>query len=169
MRVARSGGRSPQSDDGIGDTESAGQLRGAGSGGWARGLVTLGAGGYYEGAADGYAAALRGAAKAIRSTGRPVGMIVWRGKHAWVMTGFTATGDPLTDPEVPGDRRLRPGPVVSAGQLDLGPGSEAEQVPLREGAEIRLPAALARMAPPGAGGEIRAWCCRSIRSGRSSS
>jgi hypothetical protein len=99
MRVARSGGRSPQSDDFVGDTESAGQLRGAGSGGWARGLVTLGAGGYYEGAAEGYTTALRGAAKAIRSTGRPVGMIVWRGKHAWVMTGFTATGDPLTDPK----------------------------------------------------------------------
>jgi hypothetical protein len=98
MQVARSGGRSPQSDDGVGDTESAGQLRGAGSGGWAKGLVALGAGGYYEGAADGYTSALRGAAVAIRSTGRPVGMIVWRGKHAWVMTGFTATADPLIDP-----------------------------------------------------------------------
>jgi hypothetical protein len=97
MRAARSGGRSPLSDDDVGDTESAGELRGAGSRGWARGLVALGAGGYYEGAADGYTAALRGAAKAIRSTGRPVGMIVWRGKHAWVMTGFTATADPLVD------------------------------------------------------------------------
>ena len=36
----------------------AGQLRGAGSGGWARGLVELGAGSYYEGAADGYTAAV---------------------------------------------------------------------------------------------------------------
>jgi hypothetical protein len=35
------------------------------------------------------------AARAIRSTGLPVGLLVWRGRHAWVMSGFTATGDPL--------------------------------------------------------------------------
>ena len=40
------------------------------------------------------AAALRLAATAIRASGRPVVLLVWRGAHAWVMTGFTATGDP---------------------------------------------------------------------------
>jgi hypothetical protein len=40
------------------------------------------------------AAALRLAATAIRASGRPVVLLVWRGAHAWVMTGFTATRDP---------------------------------------------------------------------------
>jgi hypothetical protein len=39
-------------------------------------------------------AALRLAATAIRASGRPVVLLVWRGAHAWVMTGFTATRDP---------------------------------------------------------------------------
>jgi hypothetical protein len=34
------------------------------------------------------------AARAIRLTGKPVGLVVWRGAHAWVMSGFTATADP---------------------------------------------------------------------------
>jgi hypothetical protein len=97
MRAARSIGPSlrqvdhPQTD---GDAEG---LRGAGSSGWARGLVALGAGGYEQRALDGYAAAVRTAAYALRATNRPVGLIVWRGAHAWVMTGFTATADPLTN------------------------------------------------------------------------
>jgi len=40
------------------------------------------------------AAALRLAATAIRASGRPAVLLVWRGAHAWVMTGFTATRDP---------------------------------------------------------------------------
>jgi len=40
------------------------------------------------------AAALRLAATAIRASGRPVVLLVWRGAHAWVMTGFSATRDP---------------------------------------------------------------------------
>jgi hypothetical protein len=28
-------------------------------------------------------------------TGRPVGLLMWRGRHAWVMSGFKATADPL--------------------------------------------------------------------------
>lgn len=38
--------------------------------------------------------AIRRAATAIRMTGRPAGLVVWRGAHAWVMSGFTATADP---------------------------------------------------------------------------
>jgi len=97
MRVARSAGRSGGLD---GDRPEAavGDLRGAGSGGWARGLVQLGAGRYVERAVDGYEAAVRTAAEALRRTNRPVGLIVWRGAHAWVMSGFTATADPLLDP-----------------------------------------------------------------------
>lgn len=34
----------------------------------------------------------------MRRTGRPVGLLVWGGRHAWVMSGFRATADPaVTD------------------------------------------------------------------------
>lgn len=99
MRVARSRGDSLSAVDHGRTAQRAGGLRGAGSGGWARGLVTQGARGYEERAMDDYQTALRTAAYALRRTNRPVGLIVWRGAHAWVMTGFTATGDPLTHPD----------------------------------------------------------------------
>ena len=31
----------------------------------------------------------------MESTGRPVGLLMWHGRHAWVMSGFTATKDPF--------------------------------------------------------------------------
>ncbi len=37
---------------------------------------------------------MRYAARRNRLTGKPVGLLVARGGHAWVMTGFKATGDP---------------------------------------------------------------------------
>lgn len=40
--------------------------------------------------------ALKTAARAIRLTGRPVGLLVWSGRHAWVLSGLEATADPLT-------------------------------------------------------------------------
>jgi len=96
MRAARSLGPSLRQVD---HGQSAGGLRGAGSSGWARGLVELGAGLYEERALDGFDEAVRAAAIALRRTHRPAGLIVWRGAHAWVMTGFTATADPLLDPD----------------------------------------------------------------------
>jgi hypothetical protein len=38
---------------------------------------------------------LLAAARAIRLTGKPVGLLMWHGRHAWVMSGFRATTDPL--------------------------------------------------------------------------
>jgi hypothetical protein len=40
--------------------------------------------------------ALKMAATRMRLTDKPVGMLVWAGSHAWVMTGFSATADPAT-------------------------------------------------------------------------
>ena len=72
--------------------------QGASVRGWTAGLNTLGAGPYQLLGTDTLDEALRVAARAIRETGRPVGLLVWRGRHAWVMSGFTATADPrLTD------------------------------------------------------------------------
>ena len=33
------------------------------------------------------------AAKAIHDQRRPVGLLVWRGRHAWVMSGYQAVVD----------------------------------------------------------------------------
>jgi hypothetical protein len=40
--------------------------------------------------------AVRTAAKRLRETNKPVGLVVAHSNHAWVMTGFDATADPAT-------------------------------------------------------------------------
>ena len=70
------------------------QRRGASVRGWSAGLNELGAGPYRLVGAKTIDEALRLAAEAIRETNRPVGLLVWRGRHAWVMSGFHATADP---------------------------------------------------------------------------
>ena len=72
--------------------------KGASVRGWTAGLNAVGAGPYRTVGSTDLQAALKLAARAMRETGRPVGLLVWRGRHAWVMAGFTATADPrLTD------------------------------------------------------------------------
>jgi hypothetical protein len=71
--------------------------KGASVRGWANGLNLLDAGPYRLVGTKTLKGALLTAAKAIRMTGKPVGLLVWRGRHAWVMSGFRATGDPLFD------------------------------------------------------------------------
>ena len=63
--------------------------------GWATGLNLVGAGPYDLVGTDTIDAALLAAARAIRLTGKPVGLLMWHGRHAWVMSGFRATADPL--------------------------------------------------------------------------
>ena len=72
------------------------QRQGASVRGWAGGLNQLNAGPYRLLGTASLDEALHAAAKAIRETGKPVGLLVWRGRHAWVMSGFHATADPLT-------------------------------------------------------------------------
>ena len=62
--------------------------------GWAELLDRAGVGPYEVVAANSRAAAIERAARAIRMTRRPVGLVTWRGAHSWVMSGFTATADP---------------------------------------------------------------------------
>ncbi len=70
------------------------QRQGASVRGWAGGLNQLDAGPYRLVGTTTIDEALRLAAEAIRQTGKPVGLLVWRGRHAWVMSGFHATADP---------------------------------------------------------------------------
>ena len=75
---------------------STSRLRGAGSEpeGWAGSLNRLGYGPYEVRAEPTRKAAIAAAARSLRQTGRPVGLLMWRGAHAWVMSGFRATADP---------------------------------------------------------------------------
>lgn len=77
------------------------RLVGAGSEpeGWAGALNELGYGPYEVRAEPTREAALEVAARAMRLTNRPVGLLVWRGAHAWVLSGFEATADPAVTAE----------------------------------------------------------------------
>ncbi len=62
--------------------------------GWARGLQQRGAGHYQVVVESTLIKAVRRGVAAIRATGRPVGLLVWRGAHSWVLHGFETTADP---------------------------------------------------------------------------
>lgn len=79
-----------------GPTREGFERKGASVRGWTDGLNVLGAGPYRLVGTDTIDEAMRVAAKSISETGRPVGLLVWAGRHAWVMSGFQATGDPRT-------------------------------------------------------------------------
>jgi putative peptidoglycan lipid II flippase len=65
---------------------------------WAKGLAELGYGNYAVTEKATIRDAIHLAARQIRITNRPAGLMVWRGAHSWVVSGFTATADPaLTD------------------------------------------------------------------------
>lgn len=65
--------------------------------GWANTLTHFGAGTYAAVAPPSFDAAVKEAATRMRITGKPVGLVVMEGHHAWVMAGFTSTGgDPAT-------------------------------------------------------------------------
>jgi len=100
------------------------QWGGASGGGWARLLTEWGVGEYVLAATPDFDTALAKAARAMRKTGLAVGLIMWRGRHAWVMSGFESIGDPaihdeftvtgirVLDPLYPyGDSRWGPSPA----------------------------------------------------------
>lgn len=62
--------------------------------GWAQALNHEGYGPYALRIFATRRAAIHAAAKALRMTGKPVGLVTWRGAHSWVMSGFKATADP---------------------------------------------------------------------------
>jgi hypothetical protein len=61
--------------------------------GWANAATAYGAGTYAVAAYTTQDAALKAAATRMRISGKPVGLVVMEGHHAWVMAGFTSTGD----------------------------------------------------------------------------
>jgi hypothetical protein len=62
--------------------------------GFARTLNHHGGGGYSVATSTNFRSAVRKAVKRMRITGKPVGLLVMGGRHAWVLNGFEATRDP---------------------------------------------------------------------------
>ena len=97
------------------------ERQGASVRGWASGLNILGAGPYRLVGETSLQNALRTAARAIATTGKPVGLLVWRGRHAWVMSGFTATDDPRTTMDFTVTRAIVHDPLYPHGSSVWGP------------------------------------------------
>ena len=97
------------------------QRQGASVRGWAAGLNILGAGPYRLVGTNTLGEAVRTAARAIAVTGRPVGLLVWRGRHAWVMSGFVATADPATTDDFRVTRAIVHDPLYPHGSAVWGP------------------------------------------------
>ncbi|HEX2160247.1 MAG TPA: hypothetical protein VHF88_00300 [Thermoleophilaceae bacterium] len=123
-------------------SHSTNSFNGANPRGWATALTAIGVGDYRLVSIPDYGEALRTAAEAIRDTGRPVGLVMWRGRHAWVMSGFESLGDPAlhADFAVTGIRVLDPlyphgsgiwGPSPEPNRL-LTPDELAAQFVIRE-------------------------------------
>jgi hypothetical protein len=81
---------------------SASPFGGANPRGWTAALNDLGVGPYRLVSLPSFDEALVTAAEALRATRRPVGLVMWRGRHAWVMSGFESKGDPrhVDDPRI---------------------------------------------------------------------
>jgi len=103
---------------------SSNSFNGANPRGWAATLNEIGIGPYELVSIPDYHEALRTAAAAITDTGRPVGLVMWRGRHAWVMSGFESIGDPAlhSDFSVTGVRVLDP--LFPHGSGTWGPSPE---------------------------------------------
>jgi hypothetical protein len=104
-----------------GPTREGFQRKGASVRGWAAGLNQLDAGPYRLVGTKTIDEALRLAAGAIRQTNRPVGLLVWRGRHAWVMSGFQATADPLRTSDYKVTAAIVMDPLYPHGSTVWGP------------------------------------------------
>jgi len=110
-----------------GPTRPGFERHGASVRGWMSGLNQLDAGPYRLVGADTLAEAMRTAALAIRLTGKPVGLLVWHGRHAWVMSGFKATADPLRDTTFEVTAAVVLDPLYPFGSRTWGPSPKPRQ------------------------------------------
>jgi hypothetical protein len=104
-----------------GPTRAGFRRKGASVAGWMAALNQLDARPYRFVGADTLQEALRLAARSIRETGRPVGLLVWAGRHAWVMSGFQATADPLVSDDFRVTKAIVLDPLYPYGSSRWGP------------------------------------------------
>ena len=74
--------------------------KGAQPEGWANSLNAEGYGPYAVRVEPTLKEAVVLAARQIRLTGKPVGLLTWRGAHSWSMSGFEASADPAVTDDV---------------------------------------------------------------------
>ena len=110
-----------------GPTRAGFERHGASVRGWMGGLNQLAAGPYRLVGTSTLDEAMRTAATAIRATGRPVGLLVWQGRHAWVMSGFRATADPLRDAGFDVTAAIVLDPLYPFGSRKWGPSPKPRQ------------------------------------------
>src|SRR5687768_9740602 len=103
------------------------QRQGASVRGWSAGLNQLDAGPYRLVGLTSIDEALRLAAEAIRQTGKPVGLLVWRGRHAWVMSGFHATADPRATDDFQVTAAIVMDPLYPHGSAVWGPSPQPRE------------------------------------------
>jgi hypothetical protein len=97
------------------------QRQGASVRGWSAGLNLEGAGPYRLVGTSTLDEAMAIAARAIAETGKPVGLLVWRGRHAWVMSGFVATADPAVTTDFAVTHAVVLDPLYPHGSKTWGP------------------------------------------------
>jgi hypothetical protein len=91
-------------------------------------LNDLGVGPYQLVSIPTFDEALTVAAEHIRATRRPVGLVMWEGRHAWVMSGFRSTRNPRNSDafRVTGIRVLDP--LYPYGSSTWGPSPKPHQM-----------------------------------------
>ncbi len=134
-------------------TDEDSHVGGTGPGGWAA-LLTEEGYPYEVRAYPSRTTAMRAAARAIESTGRPVGILAWTGIHSWVMTGFTATADPATTKSFS---------VTTAYVMDPWPALRALSGP---GRAVHPGGAAGALTDAGRRGPDEGWCGRGTGSDR---
>jgi hypothetical protein len=110
-----------------GPSRTGNQRKGASVRGWTAGLNQLEAGPYRLVGASSLEEALRLAATSIRQTGKPVGLLVWAGRHAWVMSGFQATADPRRTSDFKVTKAIVLDPLYPYGSGRWGPSPEPRE------------------------------------------
>ena len=108
--------------------------------GWAAVLEERGFGPYEVASSSTREGAISKAARALRVTGRPVGLVTRRGAHSWVMSGFRATADPAWDADFEVTGVFVEDTWYPVGQHHLGSLASAGQPGPGGGARRGLPA-----------------------------
>jgi hypothetical protein len=94
--------------------------------GWTAALNRLGIGPYTLVSRPTLVDAVRTAALAIRATKRPVGLVMWRGRHAWLMSGFESRGDPRKSADFTVTRVHVLDPLYPHGSKTWGPSARPD-------------------------------------------
>jgi hypothetical protein len=126
------------------------QRQGASVRGWSAGLNLEGAGPYRLVGASTLDQAMSIAARAISETGKPVGLLVWRGRHAWVMSGFVATADPAATTDFAVTHAVVLDPLYPHGSKTWGPSPKPREA-------ITMTALGRQFVPRGTSRTSRSW------------